>query len=160
MFPSMNDKINTAAIEESLDGIKFEIGNPAEVEPFLSAFKQAVVKGEKTKYFIVRVNALSNKDVDALLHQVDSVLAAEGKYIMAITGTNDPIHSNYINLVQNDAAPAAVAQPKYLNPLILSGILIMLFIFSIFMFGLYQLMQVQTPEIFLPNSLDFGKLEK
>jgi len=48
----------------------------------------------------------------------------------------------------------------YLNPSILSALLISLFILSILIFGFMQLFYVQTPEVFVGTSIDFGKIEK
>jgi len=49
---------------------------------------------------------------------------------------------------------------KYLYPNLLIGLLFMLFILSILIFGYLLLMDVQTPSVFSNQSIDFGKIEK
>ena len=145
-LPNLEEKIDVEHLKEKYTIENFEIANPAEVEPFFEEFEQIAVKGDQTKFFMVKVNALPSNDVDTLIHKVDSILANQGKYIMAITGSDDPIHSDYLNLAQDPPKPApATLGPKYLSPIVLSGILIMLFIYSMFIFVTMQLMQVQTP---------------
>jgi hypothetical protein len=49
---------------------------------------------------------------------------------------------------------------KYLLPNALIGILFMLFIVFILIFGFLCLMEVQTPQFFPSEGIDFGKIEK
>jgi hypothetical protein len=47
-----------------------------------------------------------------------------------------------------------------LYPNLLIGLLFMLFILSILIFGFLLLMDVQTPYVFSSENIDFGKIEK
>jgi hypothetical protein len=48
---------------------------------------------------------------------------------------------------------------QYLYPNTLSGIFIMLFIALMMIIGFLQLMNVQTPQYFPTDKMDFGKIE-
>lgn len=48
----------------------------------------------------------------------------------------------------------------YIQPNALSGILIVLFMLFFLIMGILQLMAVQTPYVFVSESIDFGKIEK
>lgn len=59
--------------------------------------------------------------------------------------------------VPEDLTPGIV---KYLLPNALIGILFMLFVLSILIFGFLVLLSVQTPYSYPTESIDFGKIEK
>jgi len=107
-LPNLSEEIDVDQIKETYNAHKFEISNPAEVEPFLTAFEPAIQKdeGEATKWYVIRINYLSDSETDQLINTIDSMLAMRGKYIMAMTGSSRPIHSDYLNLQQQSNVKA------------------------------------------------------
>ena len=94
---------------------------------------------------------------------------------MALTGNEGTSETALLDLFQSHsrmlevlAATSTVKSTPFvkagimyfLTPAVLSALLISLFILSILIFAFLQLMYVQTPEVFVNTSIDFGKIEK
>ena len=90
---------------------------------------------------------------------------------MILTGKEGSVHAGerLLSLVETGSTqvsagasdvPTVPRINKYLNPNILTGLMIAFFILSIFIFAVLQLFYVQTPTVFTNQAIDFGKIEK
>lgn len=92
---------------------------------------------------------------------------------MVLTGieSTQPATERLLNFVQSDSRvladtitvkdDAPIPGIRYmLTPTILIGILFSGFILFIFLFAILQLFYVQSPTVFVSESIDFGKIEK
>ena len=125
--------------------------------------------------------SVDNSNIDTIVEQVqNAATSVNSNTLVALTGNEGTSGVALLNLLQAESRMLqAVADPTpvtagvawtskdaastlayWLNPTILSGLLISCFILSILIFGMLQLFYVQTPEVFVNTSIDFGKIEK
>jgi hypothetical protein len=87
-----------------------------------------------------------------------NLLQSESRLLQAVATDDNSTSATTTTTVGADDTVSNIKD--YLNPSVLSAILICLFILSILIFAFLQLMYVQTPEVFVNTSIDFGKIEK
>lgn len=110
-------------------------------------------------------------DLDTVVEQVQTVaVASNANTLMALTGNEGTSGTALLNLQQTSSRSlqnkTVGDDPNYtgvmmmLTPAVLSALLIVAFILAILIYGFLQLLYVQTPEVFVATSIDFGKIEK
>jgi hypothetical protein len=173
--------VNTFA-DKFENTVTYTLESATELDALTQQVEEELSKQEATaKQVVVRVKQqVHTADIDVIVKRVEeSAVKSERKVLMILTGTEGTASSTQDLISLQQAGARILAETSvdtsatiklkdgpvpgiqyYLTPNSLTGLMVSAFILFVLIFVMLQLFYVQTPSVFVDQSIDFGKIEK
>ena len=155
-----------SVVEKSFDHVKlWRIDSKESLEKL----KKELVTAPQVfihQYYVIELPYEKDATFDDVVYQIERAFAAKtkGNHVSVLSGS-EITHRNLeeVDVDPVDTEPNVAADVSaflYMDPTILTKILILIPLAFLLLIGLLQLFYIKTPTLFVEKGIDFGKIEK